>query len=137
MKKAKAKAAVIGSINGQNFTEAYRQGEILIFKMEDEDLVPHPRTRILKTDNVIRTGEKEGHQHKVVGDAQLSMFADTLAPTPGEAQVQPSQGALEVGAAGAKVIHPEHGAIPLKQGKYIVQTQKESTGKNKHQSVKD
>jgi hypothetical protein len=65
------------------------------------------------------------------------MFLDTLAPTPGETQEQPSQGVLEVGTKGATVVHPEHGPIKLPKGKYIVQTQKEATGKHTHQSVKD
>ncbi|MEI6076719.1 MAG: hypothetical protein WCS94_14145 [Verrucomicrobiota bacterium] len=125
-------------INGLEFTEAYRQGEILIFKLKDTSARPHPHQRIQRIDsNVIRTGEKEGHQHKVVGDAQLNMFPDTQAPTPGESQEQASQGVLEVGKAGAEVIHPEHGPIKLKKGKYIVQTQKEAVGKNKEQRVKD
>lgn len=126
----------LNTINGQPFTHAYRQGEILIFKLKDNSLRPHPTAKRIPG-NVIRTGEKEGHQHKVEGDAQLSMFPDTMAPTPGEAQEQPSQGVIEVGAEGAKVTHPEHGPIKLPKGKYIVQTQKEAVGKNKHQAVTD
>lgn len=126
----------INRIQGIEFTEAYRQGEILFFRLKDKGVkVNHSAKRI--KDGVIRTGEKEGHQHKVEGDGQLSMFPDTMAPTPGEAQEQPSQGVIEVGAAGAKVTHPEHGDIKLPPGKYIVQTQKEAAGKNKTQSVKD
>jgi hypothetical protein len=123
-------------INGHEFTHAYRQGEILIFKLKDNNMRAHPSAQRIKG-NVIRTGEKEGHQHIVEGDAQLSMFMDLLAPTPGESQEQPSQGVIEVGKEGAKVTHPEHGDIKLPKGKYIVQTQKEAVGKNKHQSVKD
>lgn len=125
-------------INGHEFTLAYRQGEILIFKLADPKTRPNPRGGIKRIPgNVIRTGEKEGHQHVVKGDAQLSMFPGSLAPTPGESQEQPSQGVLEVGAKGAEVVHPEHKPIKLKKGKYIVQTQKEAVGKNKSQSVKD
>lgn len=127
---------VQGRVGGREFTEAYRQGEILIFKLKDGGARAHPSAKRVPT-GVIRTGEKEGHQHKVEGDAQLSIFPDTLAPTPGESQEQPSQGVIEVGAKGAEITHPEHGKIKLKKGKYIVQTQKEAVGKNKSQSVKD
>ena len=124
------------TINGHEFTQAFRQGEILIFKLKDEKLRAHPTARRIPG-NVIRTGEKEGHQHIVEGDAQLSMFPESLAHTPGESQEQPSQGVIEVSKAGAQVVHPEHGPINLPKGKYIVQTQKEAVGRNKSQSVKD
>jgi hypothetical protein len=132
----KKKVQVQGRVMHQAFTEAYRQGEILIFKLADSSLRPDPRARRVPS-GVIRTGEKEGHQHKVEGDAQLSIFPDTVAATPGETQEQPSQGVIEVGKKGAEITHPEHGKIKLKKGKYIVQTQKEATGKNQSQSVKD
>ena len=133
---AKKAHKIQGYIGGQAFTEAYRQGEILFFKLADNSLrVPPHALRI--ENGVIRTGEKEGHQHKVEGDGELSLFPDMMAPTPGETQEQPSQGVVEVGAEGAKVTHPEHGDVKLPKGKYIVQTQKEAVGKNKHQSVKD
>ena len=126
----------LNRIQGHEFVDAFRQGEIIIFKLKDEKLRTHPTARRIPG-NVIRTGEKEGHQHIVEGDAQLSMFPESLAPTPGESQEQPSQGVIEVGKDGAKVIHPEHGPINLPKGKYLVQTQKEAVGKNKFQSVKD
>ena len=133
----KAKATIQGYIGGQAFTEAYRQGEILIFKLADDTLRVPPHA--IRVDNgVIRTGEKEGHQHKVE-NGTLSLFPDALAATPGETQEQPSQGIVEVDGTpgGATVTHPEHGKLKLPKGKYIVQTQKEAVGKNKHQSVKD
>jgi len=132
----KSKTKIMGRIHGHGFTEAYRQGEILIFKLADDTTPIHRSAKIIP-EGVIRTGEKEGHQHKVEGDGQLAMFPDALAPTPGESQEQPSQGVVEVGQDGATVTHPEHGPLKLGQGKYIVQTQKESTGRNKYQSVKD
>lgn len=136
MKKSKSKAPIQGYVGGQAFTEAFRQGEILFFKLAD-DALPLPRSAVRVPNGVIRTGEKEGHQHKVEGDGTLAMFPEFLASTPGETQEQPSQGVVEVGKAGANVTHPEHGDIELPQGKYVVQTQKEAVGKNKHQSVKD
>lgn len=130
------KTKVQGTVGGREFTEAYRQGEILIFKLREAGAETHPAAKRV-ANGVIRTGEKEGHQHQALGDVQLSMFPGTMAPTPGETQEQPSQGVLEVGKKGGKIIHPEHGPIKLKPGKYIVQTQKEAVGKNKSQSVKD
>lgn len=127
-----------GRIGGHAFTEAYRQGEILFFKLaEDRPHNMHMGRAVHIKDGVIRTGEKEGHQHKVEGDGNLSLFPDMLAPTPGETQEQPSSGIVEVGKDGAKVTHPEHGDIKLPPGKFLVKTQKEAVGKNKHQSVKD
>lgn len=123
---------------GVEFTEAFRQGEILFFKLADSKTPLHRSVKAERIPTgVIRTGEKEGHQHKVEGDGTLSMFPEMLAPTPGETQEQASQGVVEVGADGAKVTHPEHGDVKLPKGKYIVQTQKEAVGKNKSQSVKD
>jgi hypothetical protein len=134
----KHKPKVQGRIMGVEFTEAFRQGEILFFKVADDNVKIHPHTKVQRiASGVIRTGEKEGHEHKVEGDGNLSLFPDALAPTPGETQEQPSQGVVEVGKEGAKVTHPEHADIKLPKGKYIVQTQKEAVGKNKHQSVKD
>lgn len=130
----KSKQSIQGYIGGQPFTEAFRQGEILFFRVLGGR--PHGPA-VLVSNGVIRTGEKEGHQHKVEGDGTLFLFPDLLAATPGETQEQPSQGVVEVGKEGAHVTHPEHGDIKLPEGKYIVQTQKEAVGKNKHQSVKD
>ena len=131
------KSQVQGTINGLEFTKAFRQGEILFFKLKDTKVRVHPSLRVAPVaSGVIRTGEKEGHQHKVEGDAELFMFPDSKAPTPGESQEQPSQGVVDV-KKDAKVVHPEHPPVKLPKGKYIVQTQKEAVGKNKTQSVKD
>lgn len=129
------KAKPVNRIHGHEFTAAFRQGEILFFKLKDNKTNLRAGTRI--ANGVIRTGEKEGHQHKLEGDGQLSMFLEMVASTPGETQEQPSTGTIEVGKEGAKVTHPEHGDIKLPKGKYIVQTQKEAVGKNRSQSVKD
>lgn len=126
----------LNRINGYEFTNAFRQGEILFFKLKDKKLRPHPNAKRVKS-GVIREGEGEGHKHTVEGDAQLTMFPETMAATPGETQQQPSQGVVEVGPKGATVTHPEHGEVKLPPGKYIVQTQKEATGKHTTQSVKD
>jgi len=107
------------------YEEAYRQGEILIFKLPKKmhggivsyGLKPKP-------DNVIREGEESGHEHKVEGDAQLSLFNE-------------DEGIIEVGKEGAKVTHPEHKDIDLTPGKYVVKTQKEAKGKHGGQTVRD
>ncbi len=116
------------------YTEAYRQGEILIFK-----LTKKVGKRMLgnyglrrKPDNVIREGEKTEHEHKVEGDAQLSMF-----PNNAEPESSPEEGIIEVGEEGAKITHPEHKDIDLKPGTYAVKTQKEAKGKHGASSVKD
>ena len=61
--------------------------------------------------------------HQLDNNAQLSMFDD------------------ETGIINASkdtvLTHPEHGDIKLPKGDYVVKIQKEATGKNKHQSVKD
>ncbi len=116
------------------YTKAYRQGEILIFKLSRK-----LSKRVLdsyglerKPDNVIREGEKTGHEHKVEGNGQLSMFANDAEP-----ESPPDEGIIEVGKEGATITHPEHKDIKLEEGTYAVKTQKEAKGKNGHSSVKD
>ncbi len=116
------------------YTEAYRQGEILIFKLPKKlgkRLLSSYGLR-RKPDNVIREGEKTGHEHKVEGDGQLSMF-----PNQAEPESQPDEGIIEVGKEGATVTHPEHGDIKLEEGTYAVKTQKEAKGNASRSSVKD
>lgn len=120
-----------------DFTEANRQGECLFFK-----IVPGTLRNFYKGERVvsgvIRTGEKEGHEHKVVGKAvQLTMFPETTTSLTGEPENQPSTGILELKAEGAKVEHPEHPTLPLKKGTHVVMTQKEATGRNRSASVRD
>lgn len=105
------------------YEKAYRQGEILIFKVKE---FPYHLGRGKKKKNgVIREGEKEGHEHKVIGkDAQLSLLD-------GE-----NEGTLEVNDT-ATIIHPEHGDIKLPKGKYYVKVQEEAKGKHQRTSVKD
>ncbi len=114
-----------------NYVEAYRQGEILIFKLpkKNQNLGYLGNLKVIAT-NVIREGEKEGHEHKVEGDGQLTMFSSS-------GTEKPEEGVIEVGKEGAKITHPEHGDIPLKEGKYVVKTQKEAKGKFGKQGVKD
>jgi len=114
-------------LRGMKYKKAYRQGEILIFKLSDKDferLSCYSRDR--KEDNVIREGEESGHEHKVEGNGQLSLFKSDK-----------DEGVIEVGKEGATVTHPEHKDIKLEPGKYAVKTQKEAVGKHGKTSVKD
>ena len=102
---------------------AYRQGEILIFKVKKLPKT-YRKPTVIKT-GVIREGEKEGHEHKLEGgDTKLSLFDNK------------EEGTLEVKKA-TTLVHPEHDAIKLPKGDYVVKIQKEATGPNTHQSVKD
>ncbi len=116
------------------YTKAYRQGEILIFKLPKRTAKRWLGLHSLKQkpDGVIREGEKTGHEHKVEGDGQLSMF-----PNQSEPEAPPDEGIIEVGKEGATVTHPEHKDIKLEPGTYAVKTQKEAKGKNGSSSVKD
>ena len=106
------------------YEKAYRQGEILIFKVKKLPASYAYNARPIPN-GVIREGEKEGHEHKVEGgSAQLSLFGD------GET------GTLKVDKA-TTITHPEHNSINLPKGEYVVKVQKEATGKHTHSSVKD
>ena len=107
------------------YTKAFRQGEILIFKLKKKpDFYGRPPIRV--RNGVIRVGEKEGHEHKVNGNGQLSMFDNK------------EDGIIEVPKGEtATVTHPEHKDVKLEAGTYAVKTQKEATGKRTHSSVKD
>lgn len=111
------------------YEKAYRQGEILIFKVKE---FPQRYTKPKPVPNgVIREGEKEGHEHKVKGvnPQQDSMFELSLFEGGDE-------GTLKADST-VTITHPEHKDIKLPKGKYVVKVQKEATGKNTHQSVKD
>ncbi len=116
------------------YTKAYRQGEILIFKLPKRtaNRLLGLRSLMRKPDGVIREGEKTGHEHKVEGDGQLSMF-----PNHAEPESPPEEGVIEVGKEGATVTHPEHKDIKLEPGTYAVKTQKEAKGNHGSSSVKD
>jgi len=106
------------------YEKAYRQGEILFFKVKK---LPPSFTYNVKPvpSGVIREGEKEGHEHKVEGgSAQLSLFGEG------------DTGTLKVEEA-ATITHPEHKNVKLPKGEYVVKVQKEATGKHTHSSVKD
>ncbi len=106
-----------------DYSEAYRQGEILIFKLRGKPRSTHGA--VVVPNGVIRVGEKEGHEHKVEG-GQLSMFDNK------------EDGVIEVPKGEtATITHPEHKPIDLKAGTYAVKTQKEAKGHHVHSSVKD
>jgi hypothetical protein len=124
-------------IRGFEYEKAYRQGEVLFFKLKPGTKPNHYGRQTEVPSGVIRVGEKEGHEHKLVGKhVQLSMFPDTTTTLTGEKD-QPSEGILKVGEEGAKVVHPEHKPLKLPKGEYVVKTQKEATGRNSSASVRD
>ncbi len=107
------------------YERAYRQGEILIFKVKKfPDAFSYKTPRRVPT-GVIREGEKEGHEHKVDGNnVQLSLFG------------KGDEGFFKANSS-VKITHPEHKDIKLPKGKYVVKVQKEAKGPHKHQTVKD
>ncbi len=105
------------------FTEARRQGEIITFKLPDNYTISR-QTRKVKG-NVIREGEKSGHQHKVEGDGQLVLFPGT------------NDMVVEVGKKGAKITHPEHKDVKLPPGNHAVKVQKEYDPQKDSKDVKD
>ena len=105
------------------FTEARRQGEIVTFKLPDDHIITK-RVRKGKG-NVIREGEKSGHQHKVEGDGQLVLFPET------------GDMVVEVGQKGAKITHPEHKPVKLPPGNHVVKVQKEYDPHKDSKDVKD
>jgi len=120
------------------YSEAKRQGEMLFFKIVPGTLKYHYRSSLDVPTGVVRIGEKEGHEHKITGkEVQLTMFPEETTTLTNEPDDQPSAGVVEIKKKGAKVIHPEHGDLPLDKGQHVVMTQKESIGKNKTASVRD
>lgn len=105
------------------FKEARRQGEILMFKLPDNVVLPKYTKKI--KGNVIREGEQSGHKHEVTGDGQLVLFPDT------------GDMAVKVGKNGATVIHPEHKPVKLTPGTHAVKIQKEYDPKKDSKDVKD
>jgi hypothetical protein len=108
------------------YEKAYRQGEVLFFKVKTLPKF-YQKAHVIK-DGAIREGEKEGHIHQVEG-GQLTLFGDD----PKKADL----GVINVLKQAARVEHPEHDPIKLPKGDYVVKIQKEATGKNSSQSVKD
>jgi hypothetical protein len=98
----------------------FRQGDVLIVPVPEEAAaaaVPglstterDPRGRL-----VLALGEVTGHAHAVVGPGDLYRPADPFATA-----------FLHV-PTGARVVHEEHGAIPLPRGWYRVVRQREYT----------
>ena len=119
------------------YTEANRQGEMLFLKIVPGTLKTYYRKSLEVPTGIVRIGEKEGHEHKITGkEVQLTMFPEATTTLTGEDD-QPSAGVVKIKKKGAKVIHPEHGDLPLKEGEHVVLTQKEAIGKNKSASVRD
>lgn len=114
------------------YEKAYRQGEILIFKIKSINAISsRGLQRIRIKDGCIREGEKEGHKHQLK-NASLDLFASS------EDKVQEADtGVFKVLDETAEITHPEHKKIKLPKGDYMVKVQKEATGAKTYQSVKD
>jgi hypothetical protein len=96
----------------------YRQGDVLIVPIEEaalprghEELPREPRDG--RGRMVLALGEVTGHAHAVVGPGHLMREAGPLGPL-----------LLHV-PDGARVVHEEHGPIPLPKGWYRVNRQRE------------
>jgi hypothetical protein len=106
------------------YSLAYRQGEILFFKVKKYNNFYYNSLKPV-ANGVIREGEKEGHEHKVEGGQAELFMSDNK-----------EEGVLKV-ATQTTITHPEHDSIKLPKGDYVVKVQKEATGNNSHQLVKD
>ena len=105
------------------FTEARRQGEILMFKLPPNVVLPKNVRKV--KNNVIREGEQSGHKHEVEGDGQIVLFPET------------GDMAIKVGKKGATIKHPEHKPTKLSEGTHAVKIQREYDPKKDSKDVKD
>lgn len=97
---------------------AYRQGDVLLFKVEKR-----PELRHQITDGVLAYGEATGHSHKVVGDFELYW-----AELDGEGifdEHMPHYAKMLNVKTSASLTHEEHKTIELPPGDYIVMTEAE------------
>jgi hypothetical protein len=86
----------------------WRQGDVLI---ERVDSIPTDAAE--RKDLVLAEGTATGHQHRVEEAKGVRLFE--------------RQGTLylDVFGASARIVHPEHGPIALKRGRYRVWRQRE------------
>lgn len=106
----------------------YRQGDVLIFGIPKDRLTRdfpkgwQKRMRP-KKDSIIIEGEVTGHMHEVINGKIY------------ESPDKKGKMILEAGE-GCKVIHPEHGPVPMPKGVYDIDIQREFDGKDARK-VKD
>jgi len=88
----------------------WRQGDVLI---EEVDSIPTDAAE--RKDLVLAEGTATGHQHRIeeAKDVRLFEREGTLY--------------LDVFGANVMIVHPEHGPIALKRGRYRVWRQREFT----------
>jgi hypothetical protein len=116
---------------------AYRQGELLFLRLCEQDIgildpesrnVQHPRWRKLDTD-VLREGEATGHKHQVL--ARTALQVTILAPAQGSVRGLPdmspigNEDRLLMAEGPVDIAHPEHRALTLPKGRYLVVVQRE------------
>ena len=80
----------------------FRQGDLLISRVEEI-----PTNAVAKSTNVIATGEKENHQHQLIGDHKIFEIPD-YGTIYFEAKEEVS------------LDHPEHNTIQIPKGVYTV-----------------
>lgn len=99
----------------------YRQGDVLIVPVTETAVPPSvraagPRRRAPRERMVLALGESTGHAHAVLAAHDEGDFY----PAPTEADP-----AFLFLPRGGKVVHEEHGTIPLPEGWYRVVRQRE------------
>ncbi len=115
--------------------KAYRQGELLFVPLDEAEMATiglknnsGPSWKQLPT-NVLREGEATGHKHEVI--TQTPEAASILAPVNqfirGLANMANigSEDRMLVATTPAEIVHPEHKALSLPQGNYLVIVQRE------------
>ena len=99
----------------------YRQGEILLFAVKQEDIKDIEKDgEVLKT-KVIREGEATGHKHEIT-DGLLYNYGGTM---------------YLKAVDNTELIHPEHKAIHLKPRFYEIRIQREYDEANRWRYIAD
>lgn len=91
----------------------FRQGDVLLEAIDP----PRGGNPMPRESGVLYTGERTGHSHRIESsDGGAQVYGDE------------AQGVyIQVGASGARLVHEEHGPIPLPAGWYRAWRQREYT----------
>ncbi|MFN8437496.1 MAG: hypothetical protein U0V72_07630 [Cytophagales bacterium] len=87
-----------------NFTEIYRHGDVLIYKLDQE--LNNVNDKVIKQ-LILAEGEVTGHAHRLTGDVEIIQNK----PINGEMIFQVNDSAV--------LSHEEHDKIVLSQGVYL------------------
>ena len=88
--------------------QQWRQGDVLVERIDTLPEEAEP-----KGDGVLAEGEMTGHAHRLDATSDARVLVDSLSLY------------IEVGPAGARLVHEEHGPIALDPGRYRVWRQRE------------